>query len=101
MTPNLAKCLLVAKVLIADGMITDDERTFLETLMNELGLSKEDRDRVISLDGMDDATAYVQKLSVDERRDLVTRLFDAASADGHLSPLEMATMKKVKAALGV
>ena len=101
MTPNLAKCLLVAKVLIADGMITEDEREFLNGLMTEFGLTDEERERVTALDGLDQATSFVQKLPLEERQNIVERLMDAAGADGHLSPLELATVKKVSAALGV
>ena len=32
MTDNVAKCLLISKVLVADGMMTDDERAFLDDL---------------------------------------------------------------------
>ena len=33
MTPNVAKCLLVSKVLVADGIMTDEERAFLDDVM--------------------------------------------------------------------
>lgn len=32
---------------------------------------------------------------------MVTQLVDAASADGRLSPLEMAMVKRISAALGI
>jgi uncharacterized tellurite resistance protein B-like protein len=101
MTPNLAKCLLVSKVLVADGMMTDDEREFLDGLMKELKLSDDERKQVIELEGWDDAEPVLQSLSLDDKLDLVAKLVDAASADGHLSPHELAAVKKVSAALGV
>ncbi len=101
MTPNLAKCLLVSKVLVADGMMTDDERGFLDGLVRELGLSEAERAQVIELEGWDEAEPIVKALSAEDKRDLVARLVDAASADGHLSPHELAAVKKVKSALGV
>ena len=99
MNANVAKCLLVSKVLVADGMMSEDERTFLTNMMTKLGLSDADRARVIDLEGWDQAEPIVDALSEDERRELVELLVDAASADGRLSPHELATVQKVSAAL--
>jgi uncharacterized tellurite resistance protein B-like protein len=101
MTPNVAKCLLVSKVLVADGIMSDDEHWFLATLMDRLGLSPDERQKVTDLEEWDEAEAICKALPVDERRDLVAMLVDAASADGRLSPHELAAAKKVAAALGV
>jgi len=101
MTSNVAKCLLVSKVLVADGMMSDDEHWFLSALMDRLQLSPEERQAVTDLEGWDEAEGIVKALPVDERRDLVAMLVDAASADGKLSPQELAAAKKVAAALGV
>src|SRR5262245_65615446 len=101
MNAKVAKCLLVSKVLVADGMMTDDERAFLETMMTALGLDADERRGVIDLDGWDEAEPLVRALSLEERQQLVEQLVDAASADGHLSARELATIKRVAAALGV
>jgi uncharacterized tellurite resistance protein B-like protein len=101
MTSNVAKCLLVSKVLVADGIMSDDEHWFLSALMERLELSPEERQQVTDLEGWDEAEGLVKALPVDERRDLVAMLVDAASADGKLSALELAAAKKVAAALGV
>jgi uncharacterized tellurite resistance protein B-like protein len=101
MTANVAKCLLVSKVLVADGMMSDDEHWFLSAMMDKLALTPEERASVTELEGWDEAEAIVHALPAEERRDLVEMLFDAASADGRLSAAEMATVKKVAAALDV
>lgn len=101
MNAKVAKCLLVSKVLVADGMMTDDERGFLETMMTALGLDDDERRGVIELEGWDEAEPLVRALSLDERQQLVEQLVDAASADGRLSANELATIKRVAAALGV
>jgi len=101
MTPNVAKCLLVSKVLVADGIMTDEERAFLDDVMTKLGLSDAERRRVIDLEGWDEAEPIVDKLSEDERREIVAMLVDAAGADGKLSAHELATVKRVAAALHV
>jgi uncharacterized tellurite resistance protein B-like protein len=99
MNTNVAKCLLVSKVLVADGMMSDAEKEFLANMMTKLGLTDDERTRVINLEGWDEAEPIVNKLSEDERRGIIALLVDAASADGRLSPHELATVKRVSAAL--
>src|SRR5689334_11648824 len=101
MNTNVAKCLLVSKVLVADGMMSDAEKEFLATMMTTLGLTDLERKRVINLEGWDEAEPIVNELSEDERRSIVAMLVDAASADGRMSPHELATVKRVSAALGL
>lgn len=101
MHPNVAKCLLVSKVLVADGIVTENERIFLDRMMQRLGLDDDQRRRVLDLEGWDQAEPVVATLSADEKRELVSTLVDASSTDGRLSPLEMATVKRITAALGV
>jgi uncharacterized tellurite resistance protein B-like protein len=99
MNPNVAKSLLVARVLVADGMMQDEERAFLETVMNNLGLTAEERKSVIELDGLDDAHEFVMGLAKEERQQLVEMLVDAASVDGKLSQYEMGVVKRLTKAL--
>ena len=99
MNEKVAKCLLVSKVLVADGMMTEDEHAFLEALMTAEGLDADERRRVIDLEGWDEAEKIVNGLDEEERREIIELLVDAASADGRLSPHELATVKRVSAAL--
>lgn len=99
MNANEAKCLVVSKVLVADGMMADGEREFLTELMTTLGLTDEERHRVVELEGLDDADAVVRALPVDERRDLVATMIDASAADGKLSAHELEVVKRLTAAL--
>ncbi len=101
MSPNVAKCLLVSKVLVADGMMTENERAFLDRAMKGMGLDENERKKGVNLDDWDKAEPVVAKLSEQERRDLVSMLVDAASADGKLSPLELATVKRITKELGL
>lgn len=101
MNLKVAKCLLVSKVLVADGIMTENERVFLDKMMRGLGLDENERRGVLDLEGWDDAEPVVAKLSTDEKREFVSMLVDASSADGRLSPLELATVKRITAALGV
>ena len=77
MEPRIAKSLLLSKVLAADGIMTENERAFLDRAMKRLGVTE------------------------DEKREIVSSLVDAASADGRLSPLEMAMVKRISKALGL
>ena len=101
MKPNVAKCLLVSKVLIADGMMQDEERAFLAEMMTALALTPEERTSVVELKGLDQAEPFVRSLPAEERQALVEQLVDAASADGKLSPHELAMVKRLTTALGL
>jgi uncharacterized tellurite resistance protein B-like protein len=101
MNEKVAKCLLIAKVLVADGMMTDDERGFLDAMMAAEGLDADERRRVTELDGWDDAARLVRALPLEQRRALIEQLVDAAAADGRLSAYELATIRQLSAELGV
>jgi uncharacterized tellurite resistance protein B-like protein len=101
MNEKVAKCLLIAKVLVADGIMTDDERSFLEGVMAAEGLDADERRQVTELDGWDEAERLVRTLPLERRRALIEQLVDAASADGRLSAHELATIRQLSAELGV
>jgi uncharacterized tellurite resistance protein B-like protein len=98
---RVAKCLLVSKVLVADGIMTENERVFLDKMMRRLGLDEAERRKVLDLEGWDQAEPVVAALSESDRREFLATLVDASSADGKLSPLEMAAVKRITEALGV
>jgi uncharacterized tellurite resistance protein B-like protein len=101
MDPKVAKCLLVSKVLVADGIVTENERAFLDKVMRGFGLDEAQRRRVLDLEGWDKAEPALASLSTEEKHELVSTLVDASSADGRLSPLEMQAVKRISAALGL
>jgi uncharacterized tellurite resistance protein B-like protein len=101
MDERLARCLLIAKVLAADGIMTDAERDFLESAMEGLGLDDEQRRQVRDFEGWDEAEPIVATLALDEKRALMDGLVHAVLADGKVSPHEMETIKKLSAALGL
>ncbi len=101
MERRVAECLLLAKVLVADGMITENERIFLNASMARLGLSDAEKQLVADLEGWDQAEAVLASLPEAEKRDIVDVLMSGASADGRLSPLEVAALKAITAALGL
>ncbi len=98
---RLAQCLLVAKVLVADGMITPEERRFLDATLARMRLDAAERARVVELDGWDEAEKVVAQMSEDDKRELVELLLTAASVDGRLSPQEAVAVGKISRALGL
>jgi uncharacterized tellurite resistance protein B-like protein len=98
---NVAKCLVVSKVLIADGMMADEEKEFLADMMKSYDLTDAEQRQVFDLEGVDEADALVKGLPLEERREIVSQLVDAASADGKMSPHEMDAVKRVTKVLGL
>jgi uncharacterized tellurite resistance protein B-like protein len=101
MEPRVAHCLLISKVLVADGIMTENEREFLDHWMRKMGLTDAERKQVIDLEGWDDAEPVIAKMSEDDKRAMIDTLVSAASADGRLSPLEVAAVKKITLKLGL
>lgn len=93
--------MLIAKVLAADGMMTDEERDFLESAMEALSLAEADRQRVRDFEGWDEAEPIVAGLGVEEKRAFMDGLVQAVLADGKVSPHEMETIERLSAALGL
>jgi uncharacterized tellurite resistance protein B-like protein len=98
---EVAKCLLVSKVLVADGIMTENERAFLDRAMRTQGLADGERRAVLDLEGWDLAEPVVAELPVEEKRAFVSSLVDAASSDGRLSPLEAKAVQAISKALGL
>jgi len=98
---RIAKCLLLTKVLAADGIMTENERAFLDAAMKKLGVKEEEKRGILDLEGWDDAESALTGISDDEKRELISQLVDAASADGRLSPLEAQMVKRISKELGI
>ncbi len=101
MEERTARCLLVAKILAADGIMTDDERSFLESTMESLELTDEERAQVRDFEGWDEAEQIVTSMALEDKRALMDGLVQAVLADGKVSPHEMTTIEKLTAALGL
>lgn len=101
MNERTARCLLVARVLAADGFMTADEHAALAATMERHGLDEAERRIVSDLDRMDEAEATLRALPLEARRALVDELIEAALADGKLSPLETKTVAEISAAIGL
>ena len=101
MEERVAHCQLIASVLAADGMMQDDEKHFLERAMTKMGLSDEEREKVISFKDSENAAAALRGLAKEERQKIVDDLVRAALVDGKLSPHETEMVGKIREALGL
>lgn len=98
---RVAYCHLIAKILAADGIMESTEREFLERTMESMGLTEEERDRVVHFEDAEGAEEAMRQRPEAERRKLVDELVEAALVDGKLSPHETELVKKITAALGL
>lgn len=101
MDVRVAKCVLLTKILAADGIITENERSLLDKKMDHEALNEDERGIVLDVDRWSDAEAELAKLPESERREFLGELVEAASVDGKLSPLEAGMLKEITAALGL
>lgn len=89
---------IVAQLLIVDGQLTDDERSFLFKLMGRLELSAEEQAEVIDSVNVDDSIEEIlAAVSVESRAAMIEDLKAAAEADGHTGPGEAAIIERVVA----
>jgi len=101
MDDHVARALVVAKVLVADGMMTPEEKGFLDRVMGKLELDEAQRKRVFDLEGLDEAVTVTAALPEADRRALVDEVLEAALVDGKLSPHETEAVAKLTAVLGL
>lgn len=99
MNARVLRCKIIAQMLVADGMMTADERTFLDDCMNDVGLDDDERAQVVAIDPAEDIASEARGLPVEERREIVDLLVRAALADGRLSPYEMKLIRELTEAL--
>lgn len=101
MDNRVARCHLLAEVLAADGIVTPEERALLEEHLSNHELSDEEKDRIRSFQGSDEAIAVLRERPAIERQEIVDQLVEAALADGKLTTEETATVKRITLALGL
>jgi uncharacterized tellurite resistance protein B-like protein len=101
MDPRVARCHLLAEVLAADGIMTDEERSLLEERLARYQLSEPERDQVRHFEGGAGAAAAARALPEDQRQAIVDELVEAALADGKLSGKETAAIDRIVQAMGL
>ncbi len=93
-------CEIVAQLIIADAAVTDEERAFLERLMDRLDFDADDRRAVFGAvdigQPIDDRLA---RLDQAHRAELLVELEHAASVDGEVGRGEAEILEEVRRAL--
>jgi len=92
---------LIEAVIVADGVVTDAERQFLQRVLSRFGLTDRDRaDRVVrSAPGQ--CMATLRSLPPDVQAGVMGLLVEAAVVDGQVSPEERALLLAAAASLGI
>lgn len=101
MDDRVARCLLLAQVLSADGIMAAPEKAFLERAMSGLSLDAAERERVFAMEGFEEAERVVRGMDEAARRALVDELVAAALVDGKLSPHELTAVQGLTVRLGL
>lgn len=92
---------LIEAVIAADGVVVQEEREFLRSVLKRFGLSQSDRaDRVVASDP-GRATAMLRTLAPDVQARVMALLVEAAVVDGCVVPEERALLLAAAAALGI
>jgi uncharacterized tellurite resistance protein B-like protein len=95
-------CKVIAQAIMADAQITDDERAFLDKLMDQYGLDEGQRRDVMNRNMDDDPAAMASEITGLESKDaLLGELLSAIAADGKVAPQERNLLEKVAGAIGM
>lgn len=90
-------CEVVAALLIADAAVTDEERAFLERLMDRFGLDTPAKQGVINSVNFGESVAdRVRQLSPEIRPALLEELRVASTVDGDIGPREARLLEQVE-----
>ena len=95
-------CKVVAQSVLSDAAVTDEERAFLDKLMDSYGLDAAQRKEVLHRNIGDDVSELARELGGQEaRKTMLKELAGAVAADGVFAASEEELIARVGAALGV
>jgi uncharacterized tellurite resistance protein B-like protein len=97
---KVARCRLLATLVVADDFVEDVELELLERSMLKLGLDEEEKARVMVLLDEDEALAALDSLSDDERKEFLDDLAEVVWVDDDLDTYEIEQLNKVATAMG-
>jgi len=92
---------LIAAVIAADGVVSDDEREFLRRVVERFGIGDEDRANGVAASAPGLATATLRALPPDVQARVMALLVEAAVVDGRVAPEERALLLASAASLGI
>jgi uncharacterized tellurite resistance protein B-like protein len=97
---NLLYCQIVAQLLIADAAVTDEERAFLERVMDRFGFDVDQKQAVFNGVNIGESIeGKLAKLDEQARYELLDELEAAAEVDGSIDPGEQQIIDEVRRAI--
>ena len=95
-------CEVVAQAILSDGQITDEEKDFINALMDKYELTDEQRKTIMQRNIDDDPAKLVEDITAfDSKNQLIVELVMAVAADNELTKTENQLLKEVAGAIGV
>ncbi len=95
-TNKIEICKIVASAILADAQITDEEREFINKLMDSYELGPADREQILARNIGEDLETGVQKLRADgSHNELLVELALAVAVDGEISSSERKLLNRV------
>ena len=93
---------LLEAVVMADGVVSDEEREFLRRVVERFGITEHDRaDRPAMSASPGEAMATLRGLPQDVQTRVMALLVEAAVVDGNVAPEERALLLASAASLGI
>jgi uncharacterized tellurite resistance protein B-like protein len=92
---------ILAQMLIADGVLADEERTHLDRIMDSLEMPEDERHNALAEVSIDSPVEErVSALSDSAKTNLLSEVEKALSLDGQMSRSEEYFLERVKKLLG-
>ncbi len=92
---------ILAQMLIADGVLADEERSYLDRIMDSLGMPPDERKNALANVSIDSPVEErVRALSEAARKSLLAEVEKALNLDGQLTKSEAYVLERVKNLVG-
>ncbi len=92
---------ILAQMLIADGVLADEERAHLDRVMDSLGMPPEERHAALAEVSIDSPVEErVSALSDSAKKSLLSEVEKALHVDGEMSRSEQYFLERVKKLIG-
>lgn len=98
---KVARCRILATLVVADDDVQESELEFLERAMERLDLNEAEKAQVMVLLDEDEALAALDSLLPEERLTFLDELADVCWADGDLDDYEVEQLRVICGALAL
>lgn len=98
---RVARCRLIASIIVADDEVTEEELAFLEKAMQRLGLTEQDKAKAMVLFDESEAKAALSALGRDDRLAFLKEMADAAWVDNNLDEYEVERIQELASAMNL